>query len=123
MGYCFGGLCALDVARSGTTEVKGAVSIHGIFPPPNVGPQVDIATKVLILHGWDDPMAKPADVEMVARELTDANADWQLHAYGHAMHAFTGHGVDMPERGLKYDANADRRSWVAAVAFLAEVFA
>jgi dienelactone hydrolase len=123
IGYCFGGLCALDVARSGTSEVKGAVSIHGIFAAPGIGPQSDISTKVLILHGWEDPMATPADVGMVAKELTDAGSDWQLHAYGHAMHAFTGQGVNMPERGLKYDANADRRSWAATVAFLGEVFA
>jgi dienelactone hydrolase len=123
MGYCFGGLCALDIARSGTTDVKGAVSIHGIFGAPGIGPQADISTKVLILHGWDDPMAKPADVEMVAKELTAAKADWQLHAYGHAMHAFTGKDVNMPERGLQYNANADRRSWAATVAFFAEVFA
>lgn len=123
IGYCFGGLCALDVARSGTTDVRGAISIHGIFGPPDIGPQVDIATKVLILHGWADPMAPPADVEMVAKELTEAKADWQLHAYGHAMHAFTGKDVNLPERGLQYNANADRRSWVAKVAFLQEVFA
>ena len=122
VGYCFGGLCALDVARSGTPDVRGAISIHGIFPPPNIGPQADIATKVLILHGWEDPMARPADVEMVAKELTGAKADWQLHAYGHAMHAFTGKDVDAPERGMQYDAAADRRSWTATVGFLAEIF-
>lgn len=122
MGYCFGGLCALDVARTGTTDVQGAISIHGIFPPPGIGPQADIATKVLILHGWEDPLAKPADVEMVAKELTAANADWQIHAYGHAMHAFTGKEVNAPERGMKYDANADRRSWAATVAFLDGIF-
>jgi dienelactone hydrolase len=121
MGYCFGGLCALDVARSGTTDVKGAVSIHGIFPPPGIGAQAEIATKVLILHGWDDPMAPPADVIGVAKELTDAKADWQLHAYGHAMHAFTAQGLNMPENGMQYNANADRRSWAATVGFLAEV--
>ena len=123
MGYCFGGLCALDVARTGNNDVKGAVSIHGIFAPPSIGAQADILTKVLILHGWEDPMAKPADVEMVAKELTAAKADWQLHAYGHAMHAFTGKHVNAPERGLMYNANADRRSWAATVAFLSEVFA
>ena len=122
MGYCFGGLCALDVARSSTTDVKGAVSIHGIFPPPNLGPQADISSKVLILHGWEDPMATPADVEMVAKELTDAKADWQLHAYGHAMHAFTNPHAASPSTGMNYDANADHRSWAATVAFLEEVF-
>lgn len=123
MGYCFGGLCALDVARSGTTDVKGAVSIHGIFPAPGIGAQADISTKVLILHGWEDPMAKPADVDMVAAELTAAKADWQLHAYGHAMHAFTAVGANMPERGMQYNADADRRSWRATIGFLEEIFA
>lgn len=122
MGYCFGGLCALDVARTGTSDVKGAVSIHGLFGPPDIGAQADISTKVLILHGWEDPMATPADVEMVTKELTAAKADWQLHAYGHAMHAFTALGANMPERGIQYNANADHRSWAATVAFLGEVF-
>ncbi len=121
IGYCFGGLCALDVARTGTRDVRGAVSIHGLFSPPDIGAQTDIATSVLILHGWNDPMAPCADVIGVARELTDAKADWQLHAYGHAMHAFTAKGANLPERGMQYDASADRRSWAATTAFLAEV--
>ena len=62
-------------------------------------------------------------VEMVAKEMTEANADWQLHAYGHAMHAFTGQDVNAPESGMQYNADADRRSWIATVAFLEEVFA
>jgi dienelactone hydrolase len=123
MGYCFGGLCALDVARTGSTDVKGAVSIHGVFGAPDIGPQADISTKVLVLHGWDDPMAQPDSVLTLTKELTDAKADWQLHAYGHTMHAFTGKDVNMPERGLQYNANADRRSWAATVAFLGEIFA
>jgi dienelactone hydrolase len=123
MGYCFGGLCALDVARTGTTDVKGAVSIHGVFGAPDIGPQADIATKVLILHGWDDPMAQPETVLKVTEELTEAKADWQLHAYGHTMHAFTAKEANMPERGLQYSADADRRSWAATVTFLEEVFA
>jgi len=123
IGYCFGGLCALDVARSGTGDVQGAVSIHGIFPAPAIGEQAKITTKVLILHGWDDPMAKPDDVVMVAKELTDAGADWQLHGYGHAMHAFTAPDANMPERGLQYSESATHRSWQAMENFLAESLA
>jgi len=122
IGYCFGGLCALDVARSGTDEVRGVVSIHGAFAPPGLGEQPPIRSKILILHGWEDPMVPPADVLAVADELTRAGADWQLHAYGHAMHAFTAPGLDLPERGLRYDAAADRRSWAATLGFLEEVF-
>jgi dienelactone hydrolase len=122
IGYCFGGLCALDVARSGTGDVRGVVSLHGIFMPPNLGAQAPIKAKVLVLHGWDDPMATPDAVLGLAKEMTAAKADWQLHAYGNAMHAFTLEGANAPERGIKYDKAADRRSWAATSDFLNEVF-
>lgn len=122
IGYCFGGLCALDIARSGTADIRGAVSLHGIFPPPNIGAQPRIASKILVLHGWADPMAPPADVVALATELTDAGADWQLHAYGHTMHAFTAPAANAPESGIKYDEAADRRSSASTLAFLEEVF-
>jgi dienelactone hydrolase len=121
IGYCLGGLCALDVARANAPGVRGVVSFHGLFAPPNLGPQGPIAAKVLILHGYDDPMAPPEDVLAVARELTEAMADWQLHAYGHTLHAFTAEGVNAPERGVQYNVAADRRSWQAMENFLAEV--
>lgn len=121
MGYCFGGLCALDLARAAPPELRAAVSIHGVLAPPRIGPQASIPASVLVLHGWEDPMAPPADVLALATELTEAAADWQLHAYGHALHAFTFEGADMPERGIAYNAAADRRSWNAVQGFLAEV--
>jgi dienelactone hydrolase len=123
IGYCFGGLCALDVARANAPGVRGVVSLHGIFSPSNLGAQPDIAPSVLVLHGWDDPLAPPGDVLMLAEELTAARADWQLHAYGHAMHSFTNPNASAPERGMAYDAKAATRSWASVEAFLAEVFA
>ena len=122
IGYCFGGLCALDVARSGTSEVRGVVSLHGIFMPPNLGAQAPIKAKVLVLHGWDDPMATPDAVLGLAKEMTAAKADWQIHAYGHTMHAFTHEGANAPERGIAYNKAAARRSWMATTDFLKEVF-
>lgn len=122
IGYCFGGLCALDLARANAPGLRGAASLHGIFPPPNLGAQSDIAASVLVLHGWDDPMAPPRDVLALTAELTAANADWQLHAYGHARHAFTNPAANAPERGLAYNEKAARRSWASVQTFLAEVF-
>ena len=122
IGYCFGGLCVLDLARAAPPALKGVASFHGIFPPPNIGAQARITAKVLVLHGWDDPMAPPADAVALAKELTDAGADWQLHAYGHTMHAFTAAGADARERGILYNEAADKRSWAALKGFLAEVF-
>jgi dienelactone hydrolase len=122
IGYCFGGLCALDIARAAPPGLVGAVSIHGVYTPPNLGDQAPISAKVLVLHGWEDPLTPPSAVLDLARELTSAGADWQLHAYGHAMHAFTFEGANFPERGIRYDANAARRSWDATRTFLEEVF-
>ncbi|HEY7184273.1 MAG TPA: dienelactone hydrolase family protein [Blastocatellia bacterium] len=123
IGYCFGGLCALDLARSAASGVKGVVSFHGVLHPPNIGEQAPITAKVLILHGYDDPLAAPEHVLAIARELTEAKADWQLHAYGHTMHAFTAEGVNLPERGLVYNAAAARRSWAAMKDFFEETLA
>jgi len=121
IGFCFGGLCALDLARSGA-DLAGVVSFHGLFHPPPAGSNATIIARVLALHGWDDPMVPPAQVEALAAELTEAGADWQLHAYGNTMHAFTNPQADDRDRGTVYDATADRRSWVAMTNFFAEVF-
>ena len=119
-GYCFGGKCALDVARTGI-DIAGVVSFHGLFDPPGweVG---KIKAKVLVLHGWDDPMAKPESVVALGNELTQAGADWQIHAYGHVGHGFTNpNASSLQIDGVFYHELAAERSWTAFVNFLEEV--
>ena len=123
IGYCFGGLCALDVARSGDARVRGVASFHGVYAPTGITPQPAIAAKVLVLHGWDDPMTPPAATVALAQELTAAGADWQIHAYGHTLHAFTFPEANNPAGGIQYNPAADRRSWQALTNFLTEIFA
>ncbi|WP_375207125.1 dienelactone hydrolase family protein [Hyphococcus sp.] len=120
IGFCFGGLCALDVARS-NADAAGVVSFHGLLNAPGNTPD-EIKPKVLALHGWDDPMATPDDVKAFGEEMTNAKADWQLHAYGGTMHAFTNPQANDPDFGTVYDGDADRRSWQAMQNFLAELF-
>ncbi|MEM8854789.1 MAG: dienelactone hydrolase family protein [Pseudomonadota bacterium] len=119
VGYCFGGLCALDLARVGTPNLKAAVSFHGALQAAQDEKPSPIDASVLLLHGWDDPIAPPEDVLAIAAELTTAGADWQLHAYGHAQHAFTFQDARFPERGIVYDHAADTRSWAAMRTHLA----
>ena len=121
MGFCFGGLCVLDLARSGA-DVKGVVSFHGLFNPPGDGATRAITAKVLCLHGYDDPMAQPDSLLALAQELTQAGADWQVHAYGHTQHAFTNPNAADPDMGTVYNPDADRRSWQALSNFLDEIF-
>ena len=121
IGFCFGGLCALDLARTGE-NLAGVVSFHGLFDPPGNTGQQRIRAKILVLHGWDDPMATPDAVNSLAAELTGMGADWQLHAYGNTMHAFTNPAASDLDRGTVYDAVADRRSWQAMTNFFDELF-
>lgn len=122
IGFCFGGLCVLDLARLGT-DLRGVVSFHGLLgAPANTGGH-KMQAKALVLHGWRDPLAPPEQVIEFTKEMAELEADWQLHAYGNAMHAFTNPHADAPENGLQYDPTAERRSWDSMWLFLNEVFA
>jgi len=120
MGYCFGGLCVLDLARL-DAPVQGVASFHGLLHPPPAPSATRIRPRVLVLHGNDDPMAPVEDVIALQRELTAAGADWQLHTYGNTMHSFTNPNANDRAHGTVYDATADRRSWTSLINFLGEV--
>src|SRR5690242_6934458 len=120
-GYCFGGQCALDLARAGV-DVAAAVSFHGLFDPPGLAPD-KIKAKVVCYHGWDDPMVPPEKVVALGQELTEAGADWQIHAYGHVGHGFTNpHASELQIEGVAYNALAAERSWTSFVNLLEELF-
>ena len=120
MGYCFGGMCVLELARSGA-DVKGVISIHGIFSPGDI-PNEKITSKILCLHGQDDPMVPPQQVLDLENELSSAGVDWQVHAYGGTMHAFTNPSANNPDFGTVYNPVADRRATKAIKDFFEEVF-
>jgi dienelactone hydrolase len=122
IGYCFGGLCALDLARSGA-QLAATACFHGLFDLPGLDPQ-PIKGKVVAYHGWDDPMVTPDAVVALAAELTQAGADWQIHAYGHVGHGFTNpHASQIGIAGVAYSELAARRSWASLELLLAEAFA
>ncbi len=121
IGYCFGGTAVLELARSGA-GVKGVVSFHGGLDAGAGVPAGPVRAAVLVLHGGDDPHAPDAQLVAFIEEMRAAKADWQVVAYGGAVHAFTSPAAgNDPARGAAYDARADRRSWAAMRAFLDEV--
>ncbi|MES2135681.1 MAG: dienelactone hydrolase family protein [Pseudomonadota bacterium] len=120
-GYCFGGMCALDLARSGA-DIAAAVAFHGLFDPPGLPPE-KIRAKVVAFHGWDDPMVPPEAVVALGHELTEAGADWQIHAYGNVAHGFTNpnaHTIGL--EGVRYNELAAERSWTSFISLLEELF-
>ncbi len=122
IGFCFGGLCVLDLVRSGA-EIAAAVTFHGILNKPIALISRPMKAKVLALHGYDDPMVTPADVSAFCQEMTEAGVNWQMHMYGHTQHAFTNPLAHDSQLGTIYNASASRRSWLAMTDFLDEVFA
>lgn len=121
IGFCFGGLCALDLARSGV-NLKAAVSFHGLLNKPEQVTDKKILAKVLVLHGHDDPMVPPEKLLEFENEMTAYQVDWQVHAYGHTKHAFTNPQAHDNELGLVYNNLAEKRSWVAMKNLFTEVF-
>ncbi len=121
IGYCFGGLCVLDLARTGA-DVAGVVSFHGLFGAPGNTAGIPIKARVLALHGHDDPMVPVEALIALEKELTEAGADWQIHVYGNCMHAFTNPAANDPGFGTVYNPTADARAWLALRNFLAELF-
>jgi dienelactone hydrolase len=121
MGFCFGGLCVLDLARTGV-DIKGVVSFHGLLDASGNTQGIQIKAKILALHGWDDPMVPPEQAAAFQNEMTQARADWQFVTYGNTVHAFTNLVANDPNFGTVYQADADRRSWLAMKNFFAEIF-
>jgi dienelactone hydrolase len=121
IGFCFGGLCVLDLARTGV-NIAGIVSFHGLLDAPERHSTNLIKTKILAFHGHDDPMVPPALVNAFQEEMTQAEADWQFVSYGNTMHAFTNPVANDPALGTVYQASADKRSWRAMMNFFDEIF-
>ena len=124
IGYCFGGAAALELARSGA-DVRGVAGFHGGVSASRPEEAKNIKAKVMVCVGADDPMITPDARAKWVEDMTAGKVDWQMHLYGGVVHSFTNKEADargMPD-AIRYDANADQRSWDALVGFLKEAFA
>ena len=120
IGFCFGGLCALDLARSGA-PLKGAVSFHGLLTPRAEKVSDKIHASILVLHGCQDPMATQETVITFSHEMQAMQADYQIYLYGNTMHAFSNPGANDPSFGTVYNPLTDKRAWQSMRTFFAEV--
>lgn len=122
IGFCFGGMAVLALARAGT-QLAAAVSIHGSLATSSPAEPGSVRARILVCHGAMDPHVPLGDVTAFAEEMNHAGADWQVIMYGGAQHGFT-HSRAVPGAapGVAYDPAADRRSFAAARDLLAEAF-
>lgn len=122
IGYCFGGGAALELSRSGA-DLRGIVSFHGNLDTPNPNDAKNIKSKILVLHGADDPFVPKESIDAFQQEMRNAGVDWQMVYYSNAVHAFTNpaSGNDN-SRGAAYNEVADKRSYRAMIDFFNEIF-
>ncbi len=120
MGYCFGGTAALELARSGA-KLAGTVTFHGGLSNPVPDSAKNINGKVLVLHGADDPLVPPSEVEAFKKEMKEAKVDMKFIAYPGAVHAFTNPNAGKV-KGTAYNEVADKASWKEFEKFMKEVF-
>lgn len=128
IGFCFGGLAAIELLRSGKV-LKGVTTFHALLGD-KVGELTatsepsapSLPTHLLVLHGAQDPLVSQQDISAFQKEMTQHRIDWQFHIYGEASHAFTNPEAQDAKSGLLYNPVAAERAWQAMRNFFNEVF-
>ena len=122
IGYCFGGMVVLSMARAGA-DLDAVGSFHGAIPPVAPIDSGSVKARVLIMTGGADPMVPHQVVDSFVAAMKRAGANISVATYGHAQHSFTNPRADsVGMAGLKYDAEADRDSWQELLRMLREVW-
>ncbi len=124
IGYCFGGSVALTMANSGM-DLDAVAAFHsgvGLPVPPNK----NLKAKVLVCNGADDPFISPESITAFKSAMDSIGASYEYIAYPGVVHSFTskeadanGEKFNLP---LKYDADADQKSWASLQKLLTEAF-
>lgn len=120
MGYCFGGMAAIESALMGS-DIKGVVTFHAALIFPTIAADAkNIKGPIQIHHGGADSFIKPADIKTLKAEFDKAKVKYEFIVHEGATHGFTlksnmGHEEHM---GMKYDPKGDLSSWASLLAFL-----
>lgn len=123
IGYCFGGMVALELARSGA-PVAATVSFHGNLATPNPADAKQIKGGVLVLNGDADPLISKEEIAGFKDEMEKAGVRYKFIGYPGAVHAFTNPArVAKPGAAAAYHARADKDSWQEMRRFLKAEFA
>jgi dienelactone hydrolase len=118
IGYCFGGHCVLELARTGA-DLKAVVSYHGILTTQLAATPGTIKAHVTAYCGGRDPYAPREAIDGLRRELDAAGARHQITVFSEVEHSFTDPDAGrMGRPGIAYDPLADRVSWAGTIAAL-----
>jgi dienelactone hydrolase len=121
IGYCFGGTMALELARGGA-DLKAVVGFHSGLGTSRPDDARNIKATVLVNIGAEDPIIPPEQRLAFENEMRAGGVDWRMIIYGGAVHSFTNPTADGSNPAIKYEANADKRSWQAMLDLFEEKF-
>jgi dienelactone hydrolase len=122
IGFCFGGTLALELARGGA-DLKAVVGFHSGLSTTQPQDAANITGRILVCIGSEDPIIPPEQRLAFEQEMRAGEVDWRMNLYGGAVHSFTNPAADgslLP--AVKYDQQADERSWRAMTDLFDEVF-
>ena len=123
VGFCYGGMTVLELARSGA-DLKAAVSYHGALTTHAKAEPGVVRGHVVAYCGAGDPYAPLEDVDNLRQELRDAGVrNYQITIFGAADHGFTDpDAAALHLDGVRYDALANDVSWSGTLVLLQHVF-
>lgn len=117
IGFCFGGMCILELCRAGEKLTAG-VCCHSRLSKSNL-PTNSISTKLLVMQGFQDPQMKAIpSLTDFSEEMTQAGCfDWTFTFFGDAKHSFTDAEVGMFDPVKEKEIGREYNPVVAARAF------
>jgi dienelactone hydrolase len=117
IGYCFGGTTAMELLFSGA-DVKSVVVFHAGLPAMTDAKAKMAKGKLLVCHGAADSFIPDDKVKEFRQVLDKAGSKYDFISYPGATHSFTVEGVEKKMPMLKYDADADKKSWESMLKWL-----
>lgn len=126
IGYSFGGYVVLQEALDGA-DLDGVVSFYGgllVKMPVTPG---TMKARILILHGENDWYVTPQMMVEFKSDMEKAGAKYEMITYKDAEHGYTNPESDalaakFKGMHMKYNEEADRKSWADVKKFLEDVF-
>jgi dienelactone hydrolase len=122
IGFCFGGMVALEMGRMGA-DLDGIATFHANLSTKLPAAKGAIKGPVLVMNGADDSFVSHEQIHGFYDEMRKAGADWEFVNFGGAVHCFAEPDEHGSLKGCMYHAPSYRRSVRMMRGFFGEAFA
>ena len=122
IGFCFGGMVALEMGRMGA-DLDGIATFHANLSTKLPAEKGALKGSVLVMNGADDSFVPHEQIHGFMEEMRTAGADWEFVNFGNAVHCFAEPDEDGSLKGCMYHAPSYRRSVSLMNGFFSEAFA